>query len=218
MLCEHTLAFAYLRIPSQMSSAQSVGGAVAPKRERGRLRVEAILGAAADVISAKGYAAATMTEIAARSHTAIGSLYRFFPTKDVLADALSQRFLADIGARFDAVEARAGALSPPALADAMLDLMIEMRCSKTAVLALMEVLGEADARRGAVRERVADGIAAVLRAASPRLGDERRGAATAVVMHLLRGVSRLSEDADTAGSRLSELRLTLALYLADVLA
>ena len=36
----------------------------------------------------KGYDAATMTEIAARSGTAIGSLYRFFPSKESLSDAL----------------------------------------------------------------------------------------------------------------------------------
>ena len=40
-----------------------------------------------------------MTEIAARSNTAIGSLYRFFPTKEVLADALLDRYWEQLGRR-----------------------------------------------------------------------------------------------------------------------
>ena len=200
-----------------MSSAPPVAGAVEPKRERGRLRVEAILDAAAEVVAAKGFAATTMTEVAARSNTAIGSLYRFFPTKDVLADALSRRFLDDIGLRFQAIEARAGSSTPAALADALLDVMLDLRRGKAAVLALMEVLGEADTRRAAVRERVATGIAATLRVAAPGLADERRDAATAMVMHFMRGVSRLAEAADVAVElRLAELNRALALYLADL--
>ncbi|WP_141262560.1 TetR/AcrR family transcriptional regulator, partial [Komagataeibacter diospyri] len=54
---------------------------LAPTRQRGRDRVEAILAAATTVFAEKSYETATMTEIAARSSTAIGSLYRFFPTK-----------------------------------------------------------------------------------------------------------------------------------------
>lgn len=42
--------------------------------------------AAAAVIAEKGYEGATMAEIAARSGTKIGSLYRFFPNKESLAD------------------------------------------------------------------------------------------------------------------------------------
>ncbi|WP_245639904.1 helix-turn-helix domain-containing protein [Paraburkholderia heleia] len=63
-----------------------------PKRERDRRRVAAIMDAAVAVFTEKGYDAATMTEIAARSSTAIGSLYRFFPTKEALAEALLLRY------------------------------------------------------------------------------------------------------------------------------
>src|SRR6266700_1792371 len=70
------------------AAAPSVPAARAPKRQRGRLRVAAILQSAREVFMEKGYDAATMTEIAARSGTAIGSLYRFFPSKESLSDAL----------------------------------------------------------------------------------------------------------------------------------
>jgi len=63
-----------------MASQKSIE-AVAPKRQRGRERVAAILDAAAQLFIEQGQAV-TMTEIAARSGTAIGSLYRFFPTRE----------------------------------------------------------------------------------------------------------------------------------------
>src|ERR1700748_2786975 len=78
-------------MPSQIAT-KPVAAARQPKRQRGRLRVAAILETGREVIMEKGYDAATMTEIAARSGTAIGSLYRFFPSKESLADALLLRY------------------------------------------------------------------------------------------------------------------------------
>src|SRR3979411_2376611 len=75
-------------MPSQIATKPAPAAARPPKRQRGRLRVAAILQSAREVFMEKGYDAATMTEIAARSGTAIGSLYRFFPSKEALADAL----------------------------------------------------------------------------------------------------------------------------------
>ena len=63
-----------------------------PQRARGKLRVASLMEAAAAVIAEKGFEAATMAEIAIRAGAQIGSLYRFFPNKEVLADALIQRY------------------------------------------------------------------------------------------------------------------------------
>jgi hypothetical protein len=71
-----------------MSRPSEVPQARTPQRRNGKLRVAAILKAGEAVIAEKGYEAATMAEIAARSNTKIGSLYRFFPNKEVLANAL----------------------------------------------------------------------------------------------------------------------------------
>ena len=111
---------------------------------------------------------------------------------------------------------RAASRTTPFLTDALLDLMIALRRDKAAVLALMEVLGDADAGRAVMRERVSAGIVAILRTASPRLTGERRGAGAAVVTHLPRGVSRLSNASGASEPWLAEPRLALSLYLADV--
>src|ERR1700748_1363953 len=105
-------------MPSHKSSP------IVPQRARGKTRVEAILDAATEIFAERGYDAATMTEIAARANTAIGSLYRFFPTKDVLAEALLARYSALVDTALDGVAARVADLSPTGLADAFVDLML----------------------------------------------------------------------------------------------
>lgn len=75
-----------MRIASQKSSAEPQSRT--PKRQRGHERVAVLLEAAAKVFLEKGYDAATMTEIAAAANSSIGSLYQFFPTKLLLAEAL----------------------------------------------------------------------------------------------------------------------------------
>jgi len=74
------------RIASQKSSPEPQTRV--PKRQRGHERVAILLEAAARVFLEKGYDAATMTEIAAAANSSIGSLYQFFPTKPLLAEAL----------------------------------------------------------------------------------------------------------------------------------
>jgi AcrR family transcriptional regulator len=75
-----------MRESSQKSSPEPQTRA--PKRQRGHDRVAILLEAAAKTFRDKGYDAATMTEIAAEARSSIGSLYQFFPTKPLLAEAL----------------------------------------------------------------------------------------------------------------------------------
>ena len=86
---------------SHKSSAKKTRPVRPPQRSNGKLRVAAILEAAAAVIAEKGYEAATMAEIAARSGTKIGSLYRFFPNKESLADTLIVSAHENLDAVFD---------------------------------------------------------------------------------------------------------------------
>src|ERR1700729_1049206 len=102
-----------------MSIASKGRVALEPQRRPGRLRVAALLDAGASVIAERGYEAATMAEIAARAGAPIGSLYRFFPNKEVLADALLRRFRSIIDGAFADIDARAHELSSAALADAL---------------------------------------------------------------------------------------------------
>jgi AcrR family transcriptional regulator len=63
-----------------------------PQRHDGRQRVAELLQAAAAVIQERGFEATKMAEIAARADAKIGSLYRFFPNKDAVAEALMRQY------------------------------------------------------------------------------------------------------------------------------
>jgi AcrR family transcriptional regulator len=67
-----------------------------PKRqERGQRRIAAILEAAAALFTSRGVEGTTMSAVAARSETSIGSLYQFFPNREALVEALAEQYLAD---------------------------------------------------------------------------------------------------------------------------
>src|SRR5271156_5996426 len=112
--------------------------ALEPKRERGRTRVAAILDAGGAVFTEKGYDAATMTEIAARSGTAIGSLYRFFPSKEGLADALLERYAQHVMDRFAELAKSAAAMTIDALAAALVDFMRSLQTQRSFAAALLD--------------------------------------------------------------------------------
>src|SRR2546423_11164281 len=72
-----------------------------PRQARGEQRIAAILQAAAQVFYEVGFDAATTDMIAQRAHTAIGSLYDFFPNKEAIAQPLSEQFCEDMRVLFD---------------------------------------------------------------------------------------------------------------------
>src|SRR5215467_11734103 len=109
-----------------------------PQRSNGKLRVAAILKAAALVIAEKGYEAATMAEIAARSGTKIGSLYRFFPNKESLADTIVVTARENLDTVFDQFDAGVYGLSVRDLADNLVAGLVEQVFAKPALMKLMD--------------------------------------------------------------------------------
>ena len=192
----------------------SLSDPVAPKRERGRVRVRAILDAASALLAEKGYDATTMTEVAARSATAIGSLYRFFPTKPALAEALSRRFVADVGARLEVIGAKAATMDAATLADALIGMMVALRQDRAAVIALLDAIGGGETRRSALRADMVRRLGLILRAFAGIEGGDAIPAVL-VVLHLMKGVAR-SDEASDEEAYLTALHRTLALTLADL--
>ena len=191
--------------------------ALAPRRRPGRLRVAALLDAGAAVIAERGYEAATMAEIAARAGAPIGSLYRFFPNKEVLADALLLRFRNIIDDAFAAIDAQAGELSIPALTDALFALFEKVRGEMQTIVALLDAYSDWSAKRAEFRSAARKHLARTLMSCSPRLDAESAGDIATVLLHMMKLKSQLAREAENAGA-LSELRKMTQLYLADRLA
>ncbi|WP_413988395.1 TetR/AcrR family transcriptional regulator [Labrys okinawensis] len=183
----------------------------APKRQRGHLRVAAILATGAQVFSEKGYDAATMTEIGARSKTAIGSLYRFFPSKEALADALLAQFVEQSLAGLKNLKDLAANLSARELADELVDFSRRLQNERAFAIALVDVRSDGDDKRAQFRTALREGVAVILRKTLRGLPEERAAVMAVLVLHMLKGLS-LDQGSDAA--REAEVRLMLRLYLA----
>ncbi|MDE1993885.1 MAG: TetR/AcrR family transcriptional regulator [Rhizobiaceae bacterium] len=68
----------------------------APRQQRSRATVDAIVEAAARILAQRGWAHFTTNEVAEAAGVSIGSLYQYFPNKLALTEAILQRHLNDI--------------------------------------------------------------------------------------------------------------------------
>jgi AcrR family transcriptional regulator len=94
-----------------------------PQQQRARATFDAVLDAAADVITKQGYAAMTTNAIARRAGVSIGSLYQYFPDKTAILVCLLERHIREMQPVIaGGLEALAGPDRPfeDALGDALL--------------------------------------------------------------------------------------------------
>jgi AcrR family transcriptional regulator len=201
---------------SSQIATKPAAAARPPKRQRGRLRVAAILETGREVIMEKGYDAATMTEIAARSGTAIGSLYRFFPSKESLADALMHHYAERMTQGLGALAERAPELTPELLATELVDLMLALQDERSFVMTLTDARGGNKDVKKRYRETTRDATANIVRKVVPRLPKQKAEAMAILLLHVLRVVPRTAEEDDDPATRravLAEIRELIRLYL-----
>ena len=167
--------------PSHKSSSKKSRPAQAPQRANGKLRVAAILEAAAAVIGEKGYEGATMTEIAARSGTKIGSLYCFFPNKESVADTILVSARKNIEDVFDKFDARVNALSIRALADELMALVFEL-FTRPAFMKLLDAGQDWSVKREEFRAALQQRVTKTLTIHTPKLSKKSAADIALVVM------------------------------------
>jgi len=178
--------------------------------------VAALLDAATAVFAEVGYEAATMTAIAARAGAAIGSLYQFFPTKALLADAL---YLRDMDALADALRHAGAAAEPRSLdviADRLFVALIAFIDSHPA-LPIVSDRRRADATppapdRPTMRALMAD----ILSSAEPQPTPDRTRRAAALVHVLMKGtVAAQIQNEPDGGTLIEDVRAMLRARLSD---
>lgn len=195
---------------SHKSSSAKRHAATSPQRSNGRRRVAAILEAAEAVIAERGYEAATMAEIAARSGTKVGSLYRFFPNKESLADTLVASGREDVDAIFIRFRAALGTLSVRAMADGLLSLLFEPVLNKPALMKLLDAGPDWSVKRHEFRGAVLRQIAKTLVAYKPTLP---KGVAADIALVILLNVKAASTHQGIRPRALEEFREMARLYL-----
>ncbi|MBY0277020.1 TetR/AcrR family transcriptional regulator [Candidatus Binatia bacterium] len=155
-----------------------------PRQARSQATVEVILAAAARVFARAGYAATTTNHVAAKAGVSIGSLYEYFPSKDAILVALTERHVDEAERELGRVLAALGAARPP-LDEAITRLvrtMVELHARDPG---LHRVLFEEAPLPAKLRERVAlleTGMAAALARLLGGHGFDREEARTAAAM------------------------------------
>jgi AcrR family transcriptional regulator len=190
-----------------------------PQRARGKLRVASLMEAAAAVIAERGFESATMAEIAARAGAQIGSLYRFFPNKEVLADALIHRYGQLIDEAFRKIEGQAASSSVNDLADSLVDSLVELHGESRAIIALLEARSEWSVKRAEFRKAALRRIAQLLMLRSPQLRPETAEDIAVVLLHNMKTMKALTLEQGIATSpgAPAELREMNRLYVASKL-
>ncbi|WP_341678416.1 TetR/AcrR family transcriptional regulator [Niveibacterium sp. SC-1] len=202
------------------SAAPSEAVAKAPTRSRGHLRVATLLDAAATAFAEKGYAATTMTEIALRAQSSIGSLYQFFPTKEQVAMAVVARQADALFARLDEIEASAPQSDVERLAHTLCGTLIAFRAAHPSFALLIETPGAPPENTLAVRTRMRERLADILRHKAPQRSRAELDAIAAVTQQVMKSAVALNAEpqARKRNAALAQQRTMLARYFSDVLA
>lgn len=203
-------------MPSPKNGPEAV--ARAPQRRRGHDRVASLLDAAAAIFTRDGYDAATMTEVAARAGASIGSLYQFFPTKPLLAEALYLRELDALTAVLD----RAGeeVLAVPCRLDRLGDRLFGELVAFTASHPALPILADRRdanlARNAEPRRDLRTQFAELMARAepTPSPGQARHAAALLHLMMKAAVAVQISGDTETE-TLIEDIRVMLCGHLAN---
>ncbi|MEH2468913.1 AcrR family transcriptional regulator [Nitrobacteraceae bacterium AZCC 2161] len=197
---------------SHKSSAPQVGAE--PVRRNGRKRVSVILDAAKVLFGTRGFDATTMSEIAIQSNTAAGSLYRFFPTKEAIGDAIVNRYGERFEIAFASLLEAAELLSAQQIALIAADIMVELEDDHAAAISVADAGGVTTEQRQIQTQRVLNVIAQVIRRAFPIIAPSKVPVCAFTLMQLFKTVTIVSRSqAPQAKGAIGEMRSVIELYL-----
>jgi AcrR family transcriptional regulator len=185
-----------------------------PQRANGRERVNVILDTAAEVFRERGFEAATMKEIAERSGTKVGSLYRFFPTKELIADVLVDQYAAASEKEWGAIIAVANTQDIDQLSDTLLGTYVSSHGRHKAFIALLES-GVGSSRRDEFRNLNLQNIAKAIRTHSPHISAAIAKRVAVIVFYNMRTMMALTFDRNAAQApgAVDELKESMRAYL-----
>lgn len=177
-----------------------------PQRPRGHNRVASLLDAAAAIFTRDGYDAATMTAIAAEAGAAIGSLYQFFPTKPLLADALYRRELDALMATL--AGAGEAVLTVPysldMIADRMFAALVAFFASRPALSIVADRRDAGATRKATTRPGLREQLVDVMGRAEPQPSPQQAVHAAALVLRMMKAAIAIQVHEDPGADELIE--------------
>jgi len=201
-----------------MASTLSNSVRVKPQQERATRRLANFLDAAAKLFEEIGYEAATMTAIAERSGSGIGTLYHYFPDKQSMAFAVLNQYAQEIEAHWKPLMEQAETLSHNEFAEMFLQYVTEFIRECPAYLKLLAAPIRFS-RDPATRRALRVAIANAFRAKDPSLTSEKAVLAANITLQMVKGMTTLYAEADPREKPqiIAEYKKALTLYLGSVL-
>ncbi|WP_433965488.1 TetR/AcrR family transcriptional regulator [Tunturiibacter gelidiferens] len=190
---------------------------VEPQQERSARRLANFLDVAEVLFVEIGYEATTMTAIAERSGSGIGTLYHYFPDKQSLAFALFNQYTQKVEAYWKPLIEHAETLSHTAFAETFLERVVEFLRERPAYLQLLAAPIRFS-RDPAARRALRIAIANAFRAKDPSLASERAMLAANISLQMVKGMTTLYAEASLREKPLiiAEFKKALTLYLGSV--
>jgi AcrR family transcriptional regulator len=177
--------------------------------------VERLLRAAERVIADSGYEAATMCEVARRAHSAVGSLYQFFPNKESLAEVLRESFTEEYEEFWKADSSRSQKQTLERLVERLLSFPLGMARRHPAFLPLLDLPPSRGSRQR--HERMRQRMATVVRAGRPELSPATALRLADVLRQVIKGCLVLYARASPEEREgiVKEFRFLIAAYLRE---
>jgi len=161
-----------------------------PTQDRSSQRVKSMLQAAAGLIAEVGYEKMTMTGIAERAATSVGSLYQYFPDKQAIAQALFEQQAQEVEERWTPLFETISRLDAVEIARRLVDLLHAAIDGHPAYLPLLDAplkLGRSAAARSRLRTRLAKAFVA----RQPNLSPEDSLLVANMAVQILKGFGAL---------------------------
>ena len=189
-----------------------------PRQARSLRTFNHILDTAAALFQTEGYDAVTTNHIAAAAEVSIGALYRFFPNKKAILEALTDRYREAMAAIFP--EDIQPPRSMPDILDEMFANLMAFEAAHVGFETIFLKLESGAARERIIHADIVGWVESVLAAHYPHLDAERRRIGAEVGVSIVKGLLPLMKPpANYAQAHiLPEMRAALLAYMGDFLA
>ncbi len=160
-----------------------------PQQARSLKRFNHILDTAAELFEIQGYDAVTTNHIAAAADVSIGSLYRFFPNKEAVLEALIERYRESMQAIFPNDIAPPRAI--PNILDELFANLVQFEATHTGFQTIFVDVEAAATKEQVMRADTVLWVDHLLKAQFPQLAPERRRIGAEIGVGIVKGVMPL---------------------------
>jgi AcrR family transcriptional regulator len=191
---------------------------IAPRRipiqERGEQRVAGLLEAAAAIFAEVGYEAATMRDIAGRAGASIGSLYQFFPNKEVVARAIKTQYCQELKERWAGLVAVSAKTPTIQVIDEFLNVTTKAIEQHPAIIRLMDAPRSASPAPD-IKESLREQLVALFLTRKPRISRNKAHRYAEITIQMIRAMLwlYLENERSDREALVSEMKSALVNYL-----